>query len=234
MPAYFVSDVHLRLDRPERGERLARWLGRLTPADTLVIAGDLCDFWFASRQRYLDTMACPGLRALAGFRACGGSVTIMGGNHDLWLGRLYEQNLDAVFVPEPYEMEADGLRVHVVHGHLLGARRAWKSVMETQAFLDFFGKLPRSLARGLEGLLEGVNARSREASDRRHLAVFRAYADRLAGRADLVVFGHIHHALYESERRPQLVVLGSWRRGLSYLRIDNTGVSFVTEGPAED
>lgn len=234
MAAYFVSDVHLRLDRPERGERLARWLAHLTPADRLVIAGDLCDFWFASRQMQGDPMACRGLNALAGFSACGGSMTIMPGNHDLWLGRFYEDVLGAVFVQEPYEVEADGLRVHVVHGHLLGARRAWKSTMESHAFLKLFGKAPGPMARALESGLEFWNARSREASDRRHLNVFSAYADRLRDRADIVVFGHIHRPQDQPELRPRRVVLGSWQRGSSYLKIDARGASFVVEDPGDD
>ena len=127
MPAYFVSDVHLRLDRPERSRRFARWVEGLRPGDPLVIAGDLCDFWFASRQRRADPLACEGLRALADFRARGGSTTIMPGNHDTWLGPLYERALGARFVPEPLEVEAYGRRVHLVHGHLLGARSAWAS-----------------------------------------------------------------------------------------------------------
>ena len=47
LAAYFASDVHLRLDRPERGRRFARFVGGLEPGvDTLTIVGDLCDFWY--------------------------------------------------------------------------------------------------------------------------------------------------------------------------------------------
>ncbi len=48
---YFASDIHLRPDRSERGRRFARLVGDLSREDHLVLAGDICDFWFASRRR---------------------------------------------------------------------------------------------------------------------------------------------------------------------------------------
>jgi UDP-2,3-diacylglucosamine hydrolase len=217
---YITSDVHLRLDCPERGRCFARWVERLEPGDALVVAGDLCDFWFASRQRAADPWACPGLRALAEFRSRGGALTLLAGNHDAALGPLFEASLGARFVPEPLVFEAFGLRVHLVHGHRLGARRAWKGALESHAFLQAFGRIPTPLARGLEALLIRSNARGRSASDGRHLAAYRRYAARCAGTADLVVFGHVHHPLDDAAAQPRLVVLGSWHRGPSFLKID--------------
>ena len=72
MPDYFLSDVHLRLDQPDRGRRLALLVDRLRAGDSLTIVGDLCDFWYAARQFDADPMACAGLRSLASFRDRGG------------------------------------------------------------------------------------------------------------------------------------------------------------------
>jgi UDP-2,3-diacylglucosamine hydrolase len=229
VPAYFVSDVHLRLDRPERARRFARWLERLAPSDPLTIVGDLCDFWFASRQRLADPMTCAGLKALRAFADQGGSITILPGNHDVWLGSFYEQSLRARFVHEPFEVQAFGLRVHLVHGHRLGARSRWKGALESQTFLRAFAHVPGPLARGLEAMLEQSNEQVRARSDRRHLEVYRRYADQLANRADLVVFGHIHHPHDDRSRPPRLIVLGCWLVGESYLKIDEQGASLVVE-----
>jgi UDP-2,3-diacylglucosamine hydrolase len=231
VPAYFVSDVHLRLDRPDRGQRFAQWVSRLLPSDTLVIAGDLCDFWFASRQRGrgLDPLLCPGLKALAQRVSQGGSVSIMIGNHDPWLGPFYEEVLGARLVAEPFELEAHRLRVHLVHGHLLGARSFWKAAMESRAFLLGFGLAPGFVARGLERLLKQTNDLRRAASDRRHLAMYRRYADQLEGRTDLAIFGHIHRPHDDSSRPVRMVVLGSWTRGSSYLMIDDKGPTLVSQ-----
>ena len=52
----------------------------------------------------------------------------MPGNHDAWLCPFYESELGARIVPDPCDLTVHGLRLHVVHGHLLGARRAWKAL----------------------------------------------------------------------------------------------------------
>jgi UDP-2,3-diacylglucosamine hydrolase len=227
--AYFASDVHLRLDRPDRALRFARFVDRLGPDDPLVLAGDLCDFWFASRQRPAGFGDCPGLRALAAFRERGGRLTIMAGNHDLWLGPFYERALGVGLTPEPLEVEAHGLRVHLVHGHRLGARPLWKAGMESRAFLETFARLPGPLARRLGAVLDRTNVRGRADDERRHLAVFRDYAGRLAASADLAVFGHIHTAQDDPASRPRLVVLGGWHEQSSYLKIDAEGPRLIVE-----
>lgn len=229
MAAYFTSDVHLRLDHPDRGGRFARWVDRLEPGDSLVVAGDLCDFWFASRQHAAGPLACPGLRALAEFRRRGGALTLLAGNHDASLGPVFETTLGARLAAEPLVVEAYGLRVHLVHGHRLGARRAWKGVLESRAFARAFGRVPVPLARGLEALLERTNARGLAASDSRHLAAYRRYAERHTGAADLVVFGHVHRATDEAAGRSRLIVLGSWLRGSSFLKIDSAGATLMAQ-----
>lgn len=235
MAAYYLSDTHLRLDRPSRGERLARFVGGLGRDDTLTVAGDLCDFWFASRQRSADPIACPGLRSLADFRERGGALTILTGNHDAWLGPLYERSLGARVVAEPIERTDHGVRVHVVHGHLLGARRPWKALMESRAFLDTFAALPPPVARRLAARLEASNTRRLEETHRRHLVVYREHARSVvdAGAADLVLFGHVHEVYDEPVGGGgRLVVLGDWIAGSSYVRIDDRGVRFTVDRPA--
>ncbi len=239
MPAYFASDIHLRLDRPDRAERFARFVATLQAGDSLTINGDLCDFWYAARQRRADPLACLGLRALAEFRNKGGDLTILPGNHDAWLGPLYEKALGVPCVPEPLLREVHGVRVHLVHGHLIGARPAWKAFMESQAFLQGFGALPEPLASRLEGLLDRTNDRKLDDSERRHLVVFQKYAESLAGTADLCLFGHVHRPVEVPETtgteieppRPRWIVLGGWQIRESFVKIDQSGIAFVIRGP---
>ena len=229
MAIYLASDVHLRLDRPDRARRFARWIDSLAPEDSLTIAGDLCDFWYAARQMQPDPMACAGLRALASYRARGGSLTILAGNHDLWLGPFYEQALGARFVPEPLDVDLYGVRVRVVHGHRLGARRLWKKAMESHDFLRAFERCPGPLARTLDGVLDRSNAKNRARDDERHLAVFRKYADGLGSRFDILALGHLHQPMDDAGSRPRLIILGGWHFQASYLRIDPSGASLVIE-----
>ncbi len=57
------------------------------------MVGDLCDFWFASRQRRGLELACDGLRSLADYVRKGGDLWVLPGNHDNWLGPYYESAL---------------------------------------------------------------------------------------------------------------------------------------------
>lgn len=233
MAAYFTSDVHLRLDRPGRSRVFARWVDGLEPGDSLTIVGDLCDFWYASRERERTATTCPGLEALARFRARGGELTIVPGNHDAWLGPFYERLLGARFVAEPLEVEAYGLRLVLYHGHKLGGYPAWKGWMESRAFLYAFQHTPSPLASALDRLLERRNERSRDADNQRQANVYRQFVTRLAGQADIVVIGHVHRTLDCPELRPRLVVPGGWYGQSSYLKVDESGavlhVSRTTE-----
>ena len=233
MPAYFASDVHLRLDHPDRGARFARFVGSLRPSDPLTIVGDLCDFWFASRQRRAEAEADPigdaGLRALADYRAGGGDLSVLLGNHDAWLGPFYESTLGARIRPEPLDLDISGLRLRLVHGHRLGARSPWKAVMESRAFLAAFGATPGPVAGALGRVLDHTNAGSRDRDERRHLARYAAYAAALDPAPDLVVFGHIHTPVDHAATHPRLVVLGSWHEGGSYLKVDEAGAALIVE-----
>jgi UDP-2,3-diacylglucosamine hydrolase len=228
VPDYFLSDVHLRHDRPERGLRLARLVDRLGPADRLFIVGDLCDFWLASRQRRADPMTCTGLRALVDFRVRGGEITAFAGNHDAWLGAFYRSLFEPMWVDDDLRVESHGLRLHLVHGHRLGARSPWKATMESRAFLRGFAAIPERLALALENRLERSNDAHREAVDLRHLSVYRRHAHAMAGSVDLAIVGHIHRVV-DDPGPPRMVVLGGWHRRASYLRIDDRGASFVVE-----
>ncbi|CAN5634668.1 N/A [soil metagenome] len=231
MPAYFASDIHLRLDRPDRAERFARFVAGLDSADSLTIGGDLCDFWYAARQRRADPLTCEGLRALAEFRGRGGELTILPGNHDVWLGPLYEAALGARFVPEPLERVVHGVRVHLVHGHQVGARPWWKAVMESRTFLQGFEALPGPLARRLETVLNQTNNRKLDTAERRHAVVFQRYAEGLAGTADLCLFGHVHRPIDVTGPALRWIVLGGWQERSSFVKVDDRGVEFVIEGP---
>ena len=230
---YFLSDVHLRSDRPERARRLSQFMERVTPDDRLVIVGDLCDFWMGSRLTDDQLMQSPGMQALASFGQSGGTLEILAGNHDNWLCPFYERKLGATIVQEPYLLTSNGLRLHIVHGHLLGARRTWKAFLESRAFFRGFGLVPYPIARGLDAALDAKNQRGVIDDEHRHLAVYREYAARFHDEADLVIFGHVHRAVDEPGP-PRLIVLGGWQDRISFLKIDAQGAGFHIESGEPD
>jgi UDP-2,3-diacylglucosamine hydrolase len=231
---YFASDIHLRFDRPDRDRRFHTWLSQLTRDDSLVIVGDLCDFWMGSRRRDFDLNRCESLRALAEFRRQGSSLSIMPGNHDAWLCPFYQDQLGAQILTEPHDMTIHDLRLRLVHGHLLGARRPWKALMESRAFYEAFGHVPGPIARAMDRVLAWRNERGLEADEERHLRVYRDYAASCRGIADLVIVGHVHRPVYDVASVPRLVVLGGWQNRTSYLKIDSAGARFHVERAGAD
>jgi UDP-2,3-diacylglucosamine hydrolase len=226
---YFASDVHLRFDHPDRDRRFAAFLSRLTRDDALWIVGDLCDFAMGARHSAAQLLRCDSLRALAQFRRVGGALAIMTGNHDIWLAPFYAEQLGASVIAEPYDVESFGLRIRVVHGHLLGARRPWKAWMESRAFFEAFRRLPVPIAEQLDRALTRRNERELDADEERHLRVFREFAAACRGLADLVVIGHVHRPLDEPRTTPRLIVLGGWQHRSSYLKVDASGAQFHIE-----
>ncbi|SIO60824.1 UDP-2,3-diacylglucosamine hydrolase [Singulisphaera sp. GP187] len=229
MSSYFTSDVHLRLDRPERGRRFACWVESLGKDDSLTIVGDLCDFWFAARQYQTGANSCPGLRALADFRARGGQLTIMAGNHDGWLGPFYEKELGARFAPEPLEIETHGVRLILRHGHNVGGQRVWKRGMESRSFLNAFRNLPGTLASFLDHQLNRRNQRKREGDDTRQFTAYRRYVESCVGRADVVIMGHIHRSFEDATSTPRLIIPGGWFGQSSFVKVDASGASLIVE-----
>jgi UDP-2,3-diacylglucosamine hydrolase len=223
---YLASDVHLRMDRPQRAVRFARWVRQLEDKASLLIAGDLCDFWMVARQREQELLESEGLAAIVDFRARGGSLAILPGNHDLWICPFYERVLGAALLREPHDTTIHGIRLHLVHGHLLGARRKWKGWMESREFKTAFELLPGPVAGLFDQLLERKNSRGLADDELRHLDVFRTYATGLRGLADIVVIGHVHRAVDDSTSDPRMIVLGGWQERSSFLKIDDTGASF--------
>jgi UDP-2,3-diacylglucosamine hydrolase len=226
---YLASDVHLRFDCPDRDRRFHAWLSRLNRDDSLVILGDLCDFLMAARCSETELLHCESLQALAAFGRQARSLAIMPGNHDVWLCPFYERMLGARIITEPHDLFIHGLRLRLVHGHLLGARRLWKSWMESRTFFEGFGRMPRPIARVLDQALTWRNEYGLLAEEERHLRVFRAYAARCKDAVDLVVIGHVHRPVDEAAAVPRLIVLGGWQRGTSFLMIDEKGAEFHVE-----
>lgn len=229
MADYFLSDVHLRHDRPDRGRRLARFVDRLAPEDRLAIVGDLVDFWHAARQRRIPALDCPGLASLAGYRERGGRLMLVAGNHDGRMRDRYARSIGGDWVDDRARVESHGLRLHLAHGHRLGTRSTWKAAMEGRAFFHAFAALPGPVAGWLERRLERTNRAGRDVVDGRQVAILRLAADRLAGEVDVVVLGHVHVSLDDAGGSPRLIVLGSWHHRASYLRVDGAGARLLIE-----
>jgi len=223
MADYFLSDIHLCLDWPDRDRRLVRFLDTLQLGDRLFIVGDLCDFWFSTQQSRRPDAVTPGLARLRGFVDSGGSLTLLLGNHDAWLGKFYERCLGVSIAAEPLEVDSFGLRLRLEHGHQNTAKPLWKAWLEGRSFFQIYSHLPQFAARFAQKTLDNVNARSRRQSDLAMIEAYKSFSARLLPAPDLAIFGHVHEVHVDSSKSTRVVVLGDWFEQMNYLKIDASG-----------
>ena len=155
----------------------------------------------------------------------------MAGNHDDWLCPFYEAELGATIIAEPYDLTV--LRLagsRLVHGHLLGARRAWKAWMEGPRSSRAFGSRARAArprARRHAGMEQRTQARWTTKN-----ATCGSTGSMLPGCRRAPISSSSAMSIARSthgQGDPRLIVLGGWQARSSYLRVDETGASFHVE-----
>ncbi|MBW2039916.1 MAG: UDP-2,3-diacylglucosamine diphosphatase [Deltaproteobacteria bacterium] len=114
----FVGDAHFALGDGNRRERFIRFIQiNRSTLSTLVIMGDLFDFWFGFRdlsplkREYGDI-----LHLLEGLRAEGIEVIYLEGNHDFRLGPYMSKELGIQVYDRYADIDLDGTRVYLAHG----------------------------------------------------------------------------------------------------------------------
>ncbi|HEY9450948.1 MAG TPA: UDP-2,3-diacylglucosamine diphosphatase, partial [Gemmatimonadaceae bacterium] len=115
-PCYVFSDAHLGAGPAEDERSLVSFLRHVGErAGSLLINGDLFDFWFEWRH-VMPRGHFRTLSALAELRDAGMPVLMIGGNHDCWGGEILEQDVGIRFHLGDWEGELGGWRAHVEHG----------------------------------------------------------------------------------------------------------------------
>lgn len=113
----FISDLHLAESSPRTFEVFARHL-RETPADAVLILGDLFEVWIGDDARAPGSFAAAAgavLREAASLRWVG----FMAGNRDFLVGHDLLADTGMHRLPDPTALDAWGLRVLLTHGDAL-------------------------------------------------------------------------------------------------------------------
>ena len=115
---WFISDLHLAIERPGTVELFERFLADDPVAgDRLFILGDLFDAWIGDDD---DSALADRVRAaLAGARARGVDLFIQRGNRDFLMGRRLMRACGARLLPDCEIRDVAGRRTLLMHGDLL-------------------------------------------------------------------------------------------------------------------
>ena len=232
-PCYIVSDAHLGVASLEIERSFVRFLrGLAGRASSLVINGDLFDFWFEWKT-VIPRRSFRALAALADLSDAGVQILWVAGNHDCWGGEILRDDVGVNYVVGPWEGSIAGWKVRIEHGDGLRERedrgyRMIRPVMRNRFAIRAFRMLHPDWA---SRLALGSSTASRVHRARDEGRGLRAYAERelAAGKnLDLLVYGHSHVAALERMSSGNVFAnAGSWLDAPTYLKLTPTAVDLI-------
>jgi UDP-2,3-diacylglucosamine hydrolase len=226
-----MSDAHLGFAGNEVERAVISFLRHVaTHAGSLVINGDLFEFWFEWRtvipRRGFRTIA-----ALADVADAGVPVMMIAGNHDCWGGEVLREDVGVDYRFGPWLGDIAGWHTRIEHGDGLRPRedkryRMLRRLLRHPLAIRTFRWLHPDLATPLATHSSNAS-RTYSSPDKgrglREAAIRTADADRSL---DVVLFGHSHVATLE--RLPNGTLYGnpgSWLDAPSFLHITSERIA---------
>jgi UDP-2,3-diacylglucosamine hydrolase len=192
---YFISDIHLSADCPKREKLFLVFLDLIIneKAD-LYILGDLFDFWANNRKILHNSINV--LNRLKVLTTNGSKAGFVFGNRDFLLGRNVLSLFGIDFLGEEKEINLDGKRVFITHGHtfctadkkfLEYKKKAWP------VFIILDKVLPGIIENYIAKKLMSKSKKTISAQDKSLLTLSTTAIKELFTRGiDTIICGHTH------------------------------------------
>jgi len=233
---YFASDFHLGVpDRQtslEREKRIVRWLDNIRKdAEAVYLVGDIFDFWFEYKtvipKGYVRLLG-----KLAELRDADIPIYFFTGNHDMWMFRYFEDELDIPIYREPIQCTLKGKRFFIGHGDGLGpgdrGYKFIKKVFSNRLCQWLFARLHPNFGIGLAQFWSGKSRQGNEKIPDQFTTKEREWLYQYANRKlqtehyDYFIFGHRHLPLdlILDNGTSRYINLGEWMTYNSYAVFD--------------
>ncbi|MCZ7558156.1 MAG: UDP-2,3-diacylglucosamine diphosphatase [Bacteroidia bacterium] len=236
-PVYFISDLHLGVGSAEAERVKRRRFVELTNTvqqgrGSLVIVGDLFDFWYEYRY-VVPRGSHEVLTALGQLTEAKCPVVYLAGNHDFAIGSVFSDDLGVTVVRDDLHFSSDGKRFYVFHGDGLapkdGGYRLLKKLLRARwaqiAFRVLHPDLGFAIARRFShGSRDYTSGKFYGETDGMRLEA----QNRIAAGADYVVMGHRHLPAFERIGNGAYINLGDWLRHFSYAVFEHGDISLRT------
>jgi UDP-2,3-diacylglucosamine hydrolase len=213
---FFIADVHLDREFPERKNMLLSFLNMLrTAGGDLYILGDFFDFWANNKAVFNDNREV--LSLLREITARGSKVYMIIGNRDLLLRQKSLTPLGITLLGEEAAITLDNKKVFLTHGYSLCTmdlrfQRYKKRAWPLYRFLD------RILPGRIENYLAGkfiitskkvINSQDQSCFQLSPAAITGCFSRGI----DVIICGHTHRAAAETFGGKQLYTLPAWDCG---------------------
>ncbi|MFL5578072.1 MAG: UDP-2,3-diacylglucosamine diphosphatase [Gemmatimonadaceae bacterium] len=224
-PCYVISDLHLGAASPDVERACIAFLKSLPGrAASLIVNGDLYDFWFEWRT-VIPRRGFRALAALADVQEAGVDVLWIAGNHDCWGGEVLREDAGLRYHVGQWNGNVAGWTTRIDHGDGLrpvedrryrALRRVLRHPASIAAFRWLHPDLGSRLATGSSHASRVTRARDGGAGLRSIALAELAASPEL----DLVLYGHSHFPALERAPTGGIYAnAGSWLDSPTYLRL---------------
>ncbi len=244
-PCYIISDAHLGVaDRDAERLLLAFLRDIRRDARSLVINGDLFDFWF-EWERVIPRAGYRILAALADLADDGVQIVWIAGNHDCWGGEVLKQDVGVDYLLGTWRGEIAGWVTRIDHGDGLRDEedrkyRALRTVLRNPLAIRAFRWLHPDVGARI-ALGSSHASRTYRAKDGGSGLLQVALRDlEQEPSLQLLVFGHSHVPVVERAPGGGLYAnAGTWLGDSTFLRVTPEAVELrrfrlSSAGPTSD
>lgn len=225
-----IGDVHLGVASPDAERDLRQMLRELpTRARSLVIMGDLFDFWFAWRYAMPRT-GFRVLAALADLHDAGVPVLWIGGNHDCWGGDALQAETGAQYTLEPWRGAIGAWDALLAHGD--GLRevedrpyRRLRTVLRHPLAIAAYSYLHPDFATRVAMASSKTSRKGRARDGGAGLQAVGTRALSTPGGPTLALHGHSHVPMLVRAGRGVYGNSGAWYLDQQYLTISDAGIT---------
>ena len=222
--------MHLGVASTDSERRLLRHLRELPEsARSLVIMGDLFDFWFAWEYAMPRT-GFRVLAALADLRDTGVPVLWIGGNHDCWGGEALEKETGATYTLAPWRGPIGAWDALLAHGDGLREKedapyRRLRTVLRHPWSIAAYSWLHPDFATRVAMRSSKTSRKGRARDGGSGLLAVGTAALSAPDGPRLVLHGHSHVPMLRTAGRGVYANAGAWYLDHQFLVIEDDAIS---------
>ena len=230
---YFASDFHLgapdAASSLQRERQIVRWLQEAgQDAAHIFLVGDLFDFWF-EYKKVIPKGYSRILGKLAELRDRGLEISVFTGNHDMWMGEYFENELQIPVFTGPMEFSFNSKLFYVAHGDGLGPgdygykfmKRVFLSRFSRQMFSGLHPSWGISLANYFSRKSRKLVEKETFLGEDKEWLIIHSRKILLQNHIDFFIYGHRHLPLdITLGENSRYINLGDWMDYRSYAVFD--------------